>query len=584
MFRGFVAARARPHRRVASRPSSACRTASRWARSASCGSPEQRAEWLPKFAQRRVARRVRAHRAALGLRLRAGPAHHRDARRRRVGAQRRQALDRQRHVLATSPSSGRRTPRTARSRASSCRPRRPATRPPRSRTSRRCASCRTPTSRSTTSCVPEANRLQNANSFRDTAAVLRLTRAEVAWAAVGNSIGAYEAAVKYARRARAVRQDRSARTSSSRTCSRRCLGNITASHRHGACASREMLDEGEPARRALRARQGVHDGRMRETVAWAARAAAATASCSTTTSPGYFADAEAIYSYEGTREMNTLIVGRASRARPRSSEYPGAPVPGRRRAGDGCRGRQPRGIRHLPATRPRDSLGAMTTGRRRTLIGAYATFALFTVLAGQFWRNLLGWWGFAAVAARRRRRRGRAPRRRASRLAMAPRAEVDHRVPPHRGALARLVVLPGRDPARTRDHALRRPSSRSPSCSASPGRGSCAPSAARSSGSSPSPSCSSSGSRSSCGSPSRRTSPTTAATRRRRSTGRAACSSHGGPIEGIVGNRNLLGMVALLGADRLRLAARGAAACGARRASAGSSSPARSCSSRARRP
>ncbi|MDR6904627.1 O-antigen ligase [Agromyces sp. 3263] len=40
----------------------------------------------------------------------------------------------------------------------------------------------------------------------------------------------------------------------------------------------------------------------------------------------------------------------------------------------------------------------MTTGRRRTLIGAYATLALFTVLAGQFWRNLLGWWGFAAVA------------------------------------------------------------------------------------------------------------------------------------------------------------------------------------------
>ncbi|HKH07851.1 MAG TPA: O-antigen ligase family protein [Agromyces sp.] len=39
----------------------------------------------------------------------------------------------------------------------------------------------------------------------------------------------------------------------------------------------------------------------------------------------------------------------------------------------------------------------MTTGRRRSLIGAYATFALFTALAGQFWRNLLGWWGFGAV-------------------------------------------------------------------------------------------------------------------------------------------------------------------------------------------
>ncbi|HEY6799645.1 MAG TPA: O-antigen ligase family protein [Agromyces sp.] len=39
----------------------------------------------------------------------------------------------------------------------------------------------------------------------------------------------------------------------------------------------------------------------------------------------------------------------------------------------------------------------MSPGRRRALIGAYATFALFTVLAGQFWRNLLGWWGFGAV-------------------------------------------------------------------------------------------------------------------------------------------------------------------------------------------
>ena len=38
--------------------------------------------------------------------------------------------------------------------------------------------------------VPEANRLQNASSFRDTAAVLRLTRAGVAWQAVGCARGA----------------------------------------------------------------------------------------------------------------------------------------------------------------------------------------------------------------------------------------------------------------------------------------------------------------------------------------------------------------------------------------------------------
>ncbi|RXZ51007.1 O-antigen ligase family protein [Agromyces fucosus] len=40
----------------------------------------------------------------------------------------------------------------------------------------------------------------------------------------------------------------------------------------------------------------------------------------------------------------------------------------------------------------------MITGPSRTLTGAYATFALFTVLAGQFWRNLLGWWGFGMIA------------------------------------------------------------------------------------------------------------------------------------------------------------------------------------------
>src|SRR5262249_12227140 len=46
--------------------------------------------------------------------------------------------------------------------------------------------------------VPEAHRLQRANSFRDTAAVLRMTRAGVAWEAVGCMRGAYEFALKYA--------------------------------------------------------------------------------------------------------------------------------------------------------------------------------------------------------------------------------------------------------------------------------------------------------------------------------------------------------------------------------------------------
>src|SRR6202011_5506899 len=46
--------------------------------------------------------------------------------------------------------------------------------------------------------VPEENRLQADNSFRDTAKVLRMTRAGVAWMSTGCGMGAYEHALAYA--------------------------------------------------------------------------------------------------------------------------------------------------------------------------------------------------------------------------------------------------------------------------------------------------------------------------------------------------------------------------------------------------
>src|SRR5690349_13944190 len=46
--------------------------------------------------------------------------------------------------------------------------------------------------------VPEENRLQGGNSFRDTARVLKMTRYAVAWMATGCAMGAYEAALEYA--------------------------------------------------------------------------------------------------------------------------------------------------------------------------------------------------------------------------------------------------------------------------------------------------------------------------------------------------------------------------------------------------
>ena len=157
--------------------------------------------------------------------------------------------------------------------------------------------------------VPEANRLQNSKSFRETAAVLRLTRAEVAWAAVGNSIGAYEAAVKYAGEriqfgkeiaGHQLVQDLLARS----------LGNITASIGMVTRVS-EMLDEGLQRDEHASLAKAYTTSRMRETVAWCREIFGGNGIVLDYDVIRYFADAEAIYSYEGTREMNTLIVGRA---------------------------------------------------------------------------------------------------------------------------------------------------------------------------------------------------------------------------------------------------------------------------------
>jgi len=156
--------------------------------------------------------------------------------------------------------------------------------------------------------VPESLRLQRANSFRDTASVLRLTRAEVAWAAVGTSIGAYEAAVRYA-----GERVQFGRTIGSHQLIQdllvKCLGNITASIGMVVRVS-EMLDAGEQRDEHSALAKAYATSRMRETVAWAREAMGGNGIVLEHEAARFFADAEALYSYEGTREMNTLIVGR----------------------------------------------------------------------------------------------------------------------------------------------------------------------------------------------------------------------------------------------------------------------------------
>jgi len=157
--------------------------------------------------------------------------------------------------------------------------------------------------------VPGAMKLANANSFRDTAAVLRLTRAEVAWAAVGNSIGAYEGAVNYG-----AERVQFGKTIDNHQLIQehysKMLGNITSSIALCTRVS-AMLDEGTQKDEHAALAKEFATSRMRETVAWARESMGGNGIVLDYDVIRHFADAEALYSYEGTREMNALIVGRA---------------------------------------------------------------------------------------------------------------------------------------------------------------------------------------------------------------------------------------------------------------------------------
>jgi glutaryl-CoA dehydrogenase len=157
--------------------------------------------------------------------------------------------------------------------------------------------------------VPESLRLQHANSFKDTASVLRQTRAEVAWSAVGTAIGAYEGAVAYVAEREQFGKPLGAHQLVQDLLVK-CLGNITASLGMVVRVS-EMLDRGEQRDEHSALVKAYATSRMRETVAWAREACGGNGIVLDYDVARFFADAEALYSYEGTREMNTLIVGRA---------------------------------------------------------------------------------------------------------------------------------------------------------------------------------------------------------------------------------------------------------------------------------
>jgi glutaryl-CoA dehydrogenase len=157
--------------------------------------------------------------------------------------------------------------------------------------------------------VPEANRLQGIDSFRDVAEILRATRGGVAWQALGVAIGAYEAALAYAQERRQFGRP-IARFQLVQDLLVKSLGNITASWGMLVQLAR-LQDAGIFKDEHSSLAKAFVTSRMREVVAWSREIFGGNGIVLGYDVARFFADAEAIYSFEGTREMNTLIVGKA---------------------------------------------------------------------------------------------------------------------------------------------------------------------------------------------------------------------------------------------------------------------------------
>ncbi|MFJ9411553.1 acyl-CoA dehydrogenase family protein [Streptomyces sp. NPDC101393] len=157
--------------------------------------------------------------------------------------------------------------------------------------------------------VPESNRLQKINSFRDTAEVLRMTRGGVAWQALAIAVRAYELARQYSTE-RVQFGKPIGGFQMIQDLLVKMLGNITAMF--GVVTRLAQLsEEGRDTAEQAALAKAFTTTRMREVVAWARELFGGNGIVLEYGVAKLFADAEAVYSFEGSREMNTLIVGKA---------------------------------------------------------------------------------------------------------------------------------------------------------------------------------------------------------------------------------------------------------------------------------
>lgn len=157
--------------------------------------------------------------------------------------------------------------------------------------------------------VPEANRLQAGNSFRDTARVLRMTRYMVGWASTGAQMGAYEHTLAYTQK-RLQFGKPIASFQLVQDLLAKMLANVTACQ----CLMvrlAQLDDAGKLQDQHAALAKAFCTAKGRETVAWGRELLGGNGIVADFNVARFFADIEALYSYEGTYQMQNLIVGKA---------------------------------------------------------------------------------------------------------------------------------------------------------------------------------------------------------------------------------------------------------------------------------
>ncbi|MGO4385593.1 acyl-CoA dehydrogenase family protein [Specibacter sp. RAF43] len=152
-------------------------------------------------------------------------------------------------------------------------------------------------------------KLAGGNSFRDTNKVLKVTRLGVAWQAVGAQMAAFDVARRYA-----LEREQFGRPLASFQLVQdqlvKILGNTVASvGMMVRLAQLEDLGLAKDEQSALA--KAFTTARMRESVAMGRSILGGNGIVTDYEMAKIFSDAEAIYSYEGTHEINTLVAGRA---------------------------------------------------------------------------------------------------------------------------------------------------------------------------------------------------------------------------------------------------------------------------------